>query len=160
MFAYQVHDPERYGVVAFDAAGRATSIEEKPERPKSNWAVTGLYFYDGRAPEIAASLEKSPRGELEITDLNRVYLEESVLNVERLGRGIAWLDTGTPQSLVEAAEFVRILEQRQGLRIACPEEIAFRQGYIDADGLVEAARALGSCDYGQYLLDLAKTETP
>ena len=155
VFAYQVHDPERYGVVSFDSDGRATEIEEKPKQPKSNWAVTGLYFYDGKAPEIAASLEKSPRGELEITDLNRVYLENSVLNVERLGRGFAWLDTGTPQSLVEAAEFVRILEQRQGLRIACPEEIAFRQGFIDRAGLAEAGQALANCDYGQYLLDLA-----
>ena len=130
VFAYQVADPERYGVVSFDAAGRANSIEEKPARPRSNWAITGLYFYDGRAPEIAADLKPSARGELEITDLNCVYLERGQLTVERLGRGYAWLDTGTPDSLLEAAEFVCTLEARQGFRIASPEEIAFRADWI------------------------------
>jgi len=156
VFAYHVNDPERYGVVAFDEEGRATSIEEKPKAPKSNWAVTGLYFYDGRASELAATLKPSPRGELEITDLNRVYLEEGTLNVCGMGRGYAWLDTGTPDSLVTAAQFVMTLDHRQGFKIACPEEIAFRQGYIDRDMLINLGRELGKSSYGQYLLKIAR----
>jgi glucose-1-phosphate thymidylyltransferase len=155
VFAYHVADPERYGVVSFDSDARATSIEEKPSNPASNWAVTGLYFYDGRASEIARSLKPSPRGELEITDLNRVYLEEGRLAVETMGRGFAWLDTGTPDSLLEAAEFVRVLEHRQGFKIACPEEIAFHQGFIDADGLKTLASELGKSSYGKYLQRVA-----
>jgi glucose-1-phosphate thymidylyltransferase len=157
VFAYHVSDPERYGVVAFDETGRATSIEEKPLKPASNWAVTGLYFYDGRASQIARSLKPSPRGELEITDLNRVYLEEGSLSVECMGRGFAWLDTGTPDSLLEAAEFVRTLEHRQGFKIACPEEIAFNQGYIDAKALLALGQQLGKSQYGQYLLKIAQS---
>lgn len=156
VFAYRVADPERYGVVAFDAAGRATSIEEKPLRPQSNWAVTGLYFYDGDAPTIAAGLKPSARGELEITDVNRAYLERGQLHVERMGRGFAWLDTGTPDSLIEAAEFVRTLEQRQGFQIACPEEIAFRNGWITRDQLVELGQRLGKSSYGRYLIGVAE----
>jgi glucose-1-phosphate thymidylyltransferase len=156
VFAYHVTDPERYGVVDFDASGRATSIEEKPAEPKSNWAVTGLYFYDAQAPEIAAGLKPSKRGELEITDLNRVYLERGQLSVEMMGRGYAWLDTGTPDSLLEAAEFVRTLEARQGFRIACPEEIAFRSGWISKDQLIQLAEKLGKSSYGQYLLALSR----
>lgn len=156
VFAYHVTDPERYGVVSFDAQGRATKIEEKPANPASNWAVTGLYFYDGRAPEIARSLTPSPRGELEITDLNRVYLEEGQLNVETMGRGFAWLDTGTPDSLLEAAEFVRTLEHRQGFKISCPEEIAFNLGFIDENQLMELGRQLGKSQYGLYLQELAR----
>ncbi len=156
VFAYQVTDPERYGVVSFDATFRATSIEEKPRRPRSHWAVTGLYFYDGQAPEIAAGLKPSARGELEITDLNRVYLERGQLTVERLGRGYAWLDTGTPDSLLEAAEFVRTLEARQGFRIASPEEIAFRAGWISTAQIEELGKKLGKSAYGQYLLSLAQ----
>jgi glucose-1-phosphate thymidylyltransferase len=152
VFAYRVGDPERYGVVEFDALGVAKSLEEKPKAPKSKWAVTGLYFYDARAPEHAAALKPSPRGELEITDLNRVYLEHGALNVERLGRGFAWLDTGTPGSLLEAAEYVRAIEQRQGQRIACLEEIAYAHGWIDAETLRAAASRFGKSDYGAYLL--------
>jgi glucose-1-phosphate thymidylyltransferase len=151
VFAYHVNDPQRYGVVAFDDDMQATSIEEKPIKPASNWAVTGLYFYDGRAPEIARGLAPSPRGELEITDLNRAYLEEGLLSVELMGRGFAWLDTGTPDSLLEAAEFVRTLEKRQGFKIACPEEVAFQQGFIDAAALEGLAAKLGKSDYGRYL---------
>jgi glucose-1-phosphate thymidylyltransferase len=158
VFAYHVTDPERYGVVDFDASGRATSIEEKPARPKSNWAVTGLYFYDSQAPEIAANLKPSKRGELEITDLNRVYLERGQLNVAHMGRGYAWLDTGTPDSLLEAAEFVRTLEARQGFRIACPEEIAFRSRWISKDQLTQLAQKLGKSAYGQYLLALSQED--
>lgn len=150
-FAYHVSEPERYGVVSFDASGRAIALEEKPIRPRSNWAVTGLYFYDARAPKFAASLKPSPRGELEITDLNRAYLDIGELNVEKLGRGFAWLDTGTPASLVEASEYVRVIEQRQGQRIACLEEIAFLQGWIDANALREAATKLAKSGYGLYL---------
>ena len=153
VFAYQVTDPERYGVVEFDATGRAISIEEKPARPKSSWAVTGLYFYDERVVDFAASLKCSPRGELEITDLNRLYLERGELNVEKLGRGFAWLDTGTPDSLLEAGEFIRALEKRQGVKAACPEEIAWRQGWISCDelnGLAEAYKGT----YGAYLRGL------
>ncbi|SJZ85608.1 glucose-1-phosphate thymidylyltransferase RfbA [Consotaella salsifontis] len=155
VFAYQVNDPERYGVVAFDQEGRATSLEEKPEKPKSNWAVTGLYFYDGRAPEIAKTLKPSSRGELEITDLNRVYLEEGCLAVETMGRGYAWLDTGTPESLLQAAEFVRTLDSRQSFKIACPEEIAYRSGFIDREALLELGRKLGKSSYGKYLARIA-----
>ena len=162
VFAYHVRDPERYGVVEFDASGRAQSIEEKPSQPRSNWAVTGLYFYDHHAPDFAAQLKPSPRGELEITDLNRAYLDRGMLNVSRLGRGFAWLDTGTPESLLEAAEYVRAVEQRQGQKIACPEEIAFRNGWIDRTALQEAQRKLAKSNYGSYLVDIFRevaTET-
>ena len=151
VFAYHVHDPERYGVVSFDESKRAISIEEKPTLPKSNCAVTGLYFYDEQVVDIAANLEPSPRGELEITDVNRVYLERGQLNVEIMGRGFAWLDTGTPDSLLDAAEFVRVLEKRQGFKIASPEEIAFRQGFTGATELEQAIAKLGKSDYGRYL---------
>ncbi|KQU54995.1 glucose-1-phosphate thymidylyltransferase [Bosea sp. Leaf344] len=156
VFAYHVRDPQRYGVVAFDGSGKAVSIEEKPARPKSNWAVTGLYFYDAEVVEIAASLKPSARGELEITDVNRVYLERGQLSVECMGRGFAWLDTGTPDSLLEAAEFVRTLESRQDLRIACPEEIAYRQGWISAGELAALGEVLAKGDYGQYLLRISR----
>ena len=151
VFAYHVHDPERYGVVSFDDRMKALTIEEKPEKPQSNWAVTGLYFYDHQVVDIAANLKPSPRGELEITDVNRVYLERGELNVEIMGRGYAWLDTGTPDSLLDAADFVRVLEKRQGFKIAAPEEIAYRQGFIDANGLEQAIGKLGKSDYGRYL---------
>jgi len=151
VFAYHVTDPERYGVVEFDASMRALSIEEKPEKAKSNWAVTGLYFYDASVVDIAANLKPSARGELEITDVNRIYLERGQLSVEIMGRGYAWLDTGTPDSLVEAAEFVRTLEKRQGFKISCPEEIAFQKGFIDADQLETLAAKLGKSSYGLYL---------
>jgi len=156
VFAYHVRDPQRYGVVAFDGSGKAVSIEEKPARPKSNWAVTGLYFYDAEVVEIAAGLKPSARGELEITDVNRVYLERGQLSVECMGRGFAWLDTGTPDSLLEAAEFVRTLESRQDLRIACPEEIAYRQGWISAGELAALGEVLAKGDYGQYLLRISR----
>ena len=155
VFAYHVHDPERYGVVAFDKTGKAISIEEKPKVPKSSWAVTGLYFYDAEVVEIARSLKPSARGELEITDVNRIYLERGQLSVESMGRGFAWLDTGTPDSLLEAGEFVRTLESRQGLRIACPEEIAFGQGWISREDLVELAGPLTKSGYGSYLVRVA-----
>jgi len=151
VFAYQVADPERYGVVDFDDQMRALSIEEKPAEPKSNWAVTGLYFYDEQVVDIAADLAPSARGELEITDLNREYLERGQLHVEIMGRGYAWLDTGTPDSLLEAAEFVGTLERRQGTKMACPEEIAFRMGFIGAAQLRSAADRLGKSDYARYL---------
>ena len=151
VFAYQVHDPERYGVVAFNAQGQATSIEEKPAQPKSHHAVTGLYFYDQQVCDIAKSLKPSPRGELEITDLNRVYLEQGQLHVEKMGRGYAWLDTGTHDSLHEAAGFVATLQKRQGVMIACPEEIAYRQGWINAEQVLALAKGLGKSGYGDYL---------
>jgi glucose-1-phosphate thymidylyltransferase len=156
IFAYHVADPERYGVVGFDGNGIATSIEEKPLQPKSNFAVTGLYFYDQHVSEIASNLTPSARGELEITDVNRVYLERGQLAVELMGRGFAWLDTGTPDSLMEAANFVATLERRQGFRISCPEEIAFSQGYIDRSELERLGAALGKSDYARYIFDLAK----
>jgi len=151
VFAYQVQDPQRYGVVTFDAAQRARAIEEKPARPQSSWAVTGLYFYDDRAVDFARELQPSARGELEITDLNRAYLARGELAVEQLGRGYAWLDTGTPDALLEASEFVRTLEKRQGFKIACPEEIAYAQGFIDAEQLARLAHGHGTGDYGAYL---------
>jgi glucose-1-phosphate thymidylyltransferase len=151
VFAYHVNDPERYGVVAFDDTMKALSIEEKPEHPKSNWAVTGLYFYDQEVVNIAADLKPSPRGELEITDVNRIYLERGALSVEIMGRGYAWLDTGTPDSLLDAGEYVRILEKRQGFKIGSPEEIALRQNFIDAAGMERAIERLGKSDYGRYL---------
>ena len=155
VFGYPVQDPERYGVVEFDAAGRAVSLEEKPLKPRSHYAVTGLYFYDNDVLDIAAGLKPSPRGELEITDVNRAYLARGSLTVERLGRGIAWLDTGTHESLIQASEFVHVVESRQGFKIACPEEIAFRQGYIDAATLTALAAPLTKSAYGKYLLRIA-----
>ena len=160
VFAYRVSDPQRYGVVGFDASGRATSLEEKPAVPSSNYAVTGLYFYDGDAVEIASHLKPSARGELEITDLNRVYLERGTLAVERMGRGIAWLDTGNPDTLLQAANFVQIVEQRQGLKIACLEEIALNQGYIDIDQVQALAKPIANTEYGQYLLQLTELRDP
>ncbi|MGH6993207.1 MAG: glucose-1-phosphate thymidylyltransferase RfbA [Caulobacteraceae bacterium] len=154
IFAYQVKDPTQYGVVAFDEEGRALAIEEKPAQPRSNWAVTGLYFYDSRAPELAASLKPSARGELEITDLNRKYLELGELTVERLGRGHAWLDTGTHAALLDAALFVRITEERQGLKLCCPEEIAWRAGWISDRDLAGLAAPLARSGYGEYLVAL------
>jgi glucose-1-phosphate thymidylyltransferase len=154
VFGYRVRDPERYGVVELDGAGRAVSLEEKPQRPRSNCAVTGLYFYDGRVSDLAASLRPSARGELEITDLNVLYLREGRLRVETLGRGFAWLDTGTPESLLEAANFIETVEHRQGLKIACPEEVAWRMGYIDDAQFERLAQPLVKSGYGLYLLDL------
>jgi glucose-1-phosphate thymidylyltransferase len=158
VFGYWVKDPQRYGVVAFDAAGKAIDLEEKPKNPKSSWAVTGLYFYDEEVVEIARSIKPSPRGELEITDVNRAYLERGALHVEKLGRGFAWLDTGTPDSLIEASAFVQTLEHRQGHKIACPEEIAYGAGFIDAAQLSKIARSLGNSSYGEYLRLLYKPQ--
>ncbi len=156
VFGYWVRDPERYGVAEFDAAGRVIGLEEKPAAPRSNYAVTGLYFYDGRASELAAELQPSARGELEITDLNRCYLEAGALHLEKLGRGYAWLDTGTHESLVEAAAYIETIEKRQGLRVCCPEEIAWQNGWITDAELERLARPLAKSGYGQYLLDLLK----
>jgi glucose-1-phosphate thymidylyltransferase len=156
VFAYHVHDPERYGVVDFDAQQRALSIEEKPKQPKSNYAVTGLYFYDEQVCDIAAATKPSPRGELEITDVNATYLRQNQLSVEIMGRGYAWLDTGTHDSLMEAGQFIATLEKRQGLKVACPEEIAFRQGWINATQLEALAQPLAKNGYGQYLLKVLK----
>jgi glucose-1-phosphate thymidylyltransferase len=158
IFGYVVSDPERYGVVELDASGKALSIEEKPAKPKSNYAVTGLYFYDGQVADIAATIEPSARGELEITDVNRAYMDRGQLHVEIMGRGYAWLDTGTHASLIEASQFVQIIVQRQGLRIACPEEIAFRKGFISGEQLLAAANAYDKSGYGQYLRAVYETE--
>jgi glucose-1-phosphate thymidylyltransferase len=155
VFAYQVRDPERYGVVSFDAAGRAVDLVEKPATPQSNWAVTGLYFYDAAVTDLARTIRPSARGELEITDLNRLYLDAGSLTVERLSRGCAWLDAGTPDSLLQAATFVQTIQSRTGMLVGCPEEVAFRMGYIDADMLRVQARQLGKTDLGQVLTELA-----
>ena len=156
VFAYHVQDPERYGVAEFDAQGKVLSLEEKPAQPKSNYAVTGLYFYDNQVVELAKSLKPSPRGELEITDLNKLYLQQGQLNVQLMGRGYAWLDTGTYDSLLEAGQFIATLEQRQGLKVACPEEIAFRAGWIDAAQLEKLAQPLLKNGYGKYLMQCLK----
>ena len=158
VFGYYVRDPERYGVAEFDAAGRVLSLEEKPKAPKSNYAVTGLYFYDGHASDYAAALKPSPRGELEITDLNKVYLEQGQLRCEKLGRGYAWLDTGTHESLIEAGNFIETIVSRQGLRVCCPEEIAFQNGWIDAEQLLRIAAPLAKSGYGDYLARIARGE--
>ena len=159
VFAYRVRDPERYGVVEFDSEGRALGIEEKPAQPRSNYAVTGLYFYDGNVADIAAGLERSPRGELEITDVNRAYLDQGLLSVELLGRGTAWLDTGTHESLLQAATFIEAIEQRQGLKVSCIEEIAWRMGYITSGQLEGHAEALKNSGYGHYLLDVLQQDS-
>jgi glucose-1-phosphate thymidylyltransferase len=156
VFAYRVRDPERYGVVQFDDEGRVLGIEEKPKQPKSNYAVTGLYFFDNEVLDIAAALKPSARGELEITDVNRAYLDRGTLRVELIGRGIAWLDTGTHESLLQAAMFIEAIESRQGLKVCCPEEIAFRAGYIDAARLEQLALPLAKTGYGSYLLEIAR----
>ncbi len=161
VFGYWVKEPQAYGVAEIDAQGRCLSLEEKPAQPKSNWAVTGLYFYDAQVCDLAADLEPSSRGELEITDLNRLYLGQDKLAVERLGRGFAWLDTGNPDALMQAANFIQTIEQRQGLQIACPEEIAYRAGWIDVDALAALAEPLSKTEYGQYLARLAaSSESP
>jgi len=158
VFAYQVRDPERYGVVEFDHSGRAISLEEKPQQPRSSWAVTGLYFYDNRVLDIATNLRPSPRGELEITDVNRVYLEGGELHVEKLGRGIAWLDTGTHESLQQASSFIQTLQERQGLMVSCLEEIAWKMGYITAAAVRDLAETMKNNSYGQYLLHMLEQE--
>jgi glucose-1-phosphate thymidylyltransferase len=158
VFAYRVRDPQRYGVVEFDETGKAVGLEEKPERPRSPWAVTGLYFYDNRVLDIAASLKPSARGELEITDVNRAYLEMGELHVEDLGRGMAWLDTGTHEALLQASTFIQAIEQRQDLKVACPEEVAFNMGYISADDVRRIGRSMETNEYGQYLLRLIGDE--
>jgi len=158
VFAYRVRDPERYGVVEFDESGRAISIEEKPEQARSSYAVTGLYFYDNRVLDVAASLRPSPRGELEITDVNRAYLEWGELQVETLGRGMAWLDTGTQEALLQASNFIQAIEQRQGLKVACPEEVAYKMGFITAEDVLRIAHTMRSSDYGQYLERLIEDE--
>jgi len=160
VFGYWVRDPERYGVAEFDAGGRVVGLEEKPARPKSSWAVTGLYFYDGRAADFARDLKPSARGELEITDLNRCYLADDSLMLERMGRGFAWLDTGTHESLVEASSYVQTIENRQGLKICCPEEIAFVNGWIDAEQVLKLAAPLAKNAYGQYLQELVREGRP
>jgi glucose-1-phosphate thymidylyltransferase len=156
VFGYYVDDPERFGVVEFDEQGKVLSVEEKPQHPKSNYAITGLYFYDNRVVEYAKNLSPSPRGELEITDLNRLYLEQNQLDVKLMGRGYAWLDTGTIDSLIEAAEFIRMIEKRQGIKISAPEEIAFRKGWISHEDLRAAARRYGRSPYGDYLRKVEK----
>ena len=156
VFAYQVKDPERYGVVEFDGGGKAMSLEEKPRQPKSTFAVTGLYFYDNRVCDVAANLKPSTRGELEITDVNRQYLEWDALSVEILGRGMAWLDTGTHEAMLQASTFIQVIEERQGLKVACPEEVAFRMGYIDAAAVERAGTVMAKNEYGQYLLRLVR----
>ena len=156
VFAYHVHDPERYGVVEFDKEGKAISLEEKPLEPKSNYAVTGLYFYDNSVVKMAKGLKPSARGEYEITDINRLYLEEGRLSVAMMGRGYAWLDTGTHQSLIEASNFIQTIELRQGLKVACPEEIAFRKGFIDVEQVKKLAAPLIKIDYGKYLMKMIK----
>ena len=158
VFAYRVRDPERYGVVEFDETGRAISIEEKPSQPRSPYAVTGLYFYDNQVLDIAASLRPSPRGELEITDVNRTYLAKGELQVEVLGRGMAWLDTGTQEALLQASNFIQVIEERQGLKVACPEEVAFKMGYITADDVLRLARAMKKTEYGEYLERMIEDE--
>ncbi len=160
IFGYYVRDPERYGVVEFEEGGRAVGLEEKPLKPRSHYAVTGLYFYDNQVLDVAAGLEPSARGELEITDVNLEYLRRDQLRVEIMGRGMAWLDTGTHDSLLQAADFVKTIEERQGLKVACPEEIAYRMGYIDAEQVVRLAEPLKNNNYGQYLLELAEDEEP
>jgi glucose-1-phosphate thymidylyltransferase len=159
VFGNRVRDPERYGVVEFDAQGRAVGLEEKPAKPRSSWAVTGLYFYDGHVVELARALRPSRRGELEITDLNLAYLRRGSLHVERVGRGIAWLDTGTHESLMQAADFIRAIEERQGLMVACVEEIAYRKGYIDAARVRAIAELMRNSQYGQYLLRIIDEDT-
>jgi glucose-1-phosphate thymidylyltransferase len=158
VFGYWVKDPQRYGVIALDASGRVADIIEKPSQPPSNWAVTGLYYYDEEVAEIAAGLKPSARNELEITDLNRVYLQQNQLYVEKLGRGVAWLDTGTHESMMRASSFIEVIEERQGLKVACVEEIAYRQGFIDADQVLELANPLSKNGYGRYLIDMVKME--
>ena len=158
MFAYQVRDPERYGVVQFDGSGRAVSLEEKPKTPKSEYAVTGLYFYDNQVVDIAGGLERSARREFEITDVNRAYLDRRQLHVEKLPRGVAWLDTGTHESLIQAANYIQAIEERQGLMVACLEEIAFRMGYIGKADVLRLARAMESSAYGQYLTRLLEQD--